>query len=270
MAKKTQKYTIGILGYGEVGRAIAKFYKTPRLRKRFGGQAKIKDLNRDDGLEGVEILNICIPWSDKFVEIVKKEIRRIKPKLTIIHSTVAPGTTKKIKGMIVHSPIRGIHPELYQAIKTFVKYVGVDNKKAGQLAKKHLESLGIKTKIFQPSVTTELGKLFSTAYYGLCIAWHGEMKKICDIAGIDFEKAVTDFNRTYNEGYKKLGKKNVVRPVLYSPKGGISGHCICENAEILKKFYKSQALNLISEYSPSHQKFGSEGKPKEKKYGSKQ
>jgi len=238
---------IGILGYGEVGQAIAKFYKKP----------KVKDLNRDDGLEGVEILHICIPWSENFIEIVKKEIKKIKPKLTIIHSTVAPGVTKKIISalpkelrMIVHSPVRGMHPNLYGGIKNFVKYIGADNKKAGQLAKKHFESLGIKTKVFMPSVTTEIGKLLDTSYYGLCIAWHGEMKKLCDQYGVDFEKAVTDFNKTYNEGYSKLGKSNVVRPILYPPKCGIGGHCIIPNAEILKEYYRSQALDLILKYKP--------------------
>jgi len=256
MKKSNQK--IGILGYGEVGRAIAKFYKSPRFRKRFGGQAKIKDLNRDDGLEGVEILHICIPWNENFIKIVRKEIKEIKPRLTIIHSTVAPGTTKKlalslprrIGRMVVHSPIRGDHPHLYKGIKTFVKYIGVDNKKAGELAKKHLESLGIKTKVFYPSVTTEIGKLLDTSYYGLCIAWHGEMKKICDKYGIDFEKAVTNFNKTYNVTYPKLGKPNVVRPVLSPPERGIGGHCVCQNAEILEKYFKSQALDLILKYKP--------------------
>lgn len=235
------KTNIGILGYGEVGQAIAKFYKTP----------KIKDLDRDDGLKGVEILHICIPWSDDFVKIVKREIKKIKPKLTIIHSTVAPGTTERIGGMIVHSPIRGMHPELYLGIKTFVKYIGTDNKKAGNLAKKHLESLGIKTRVFQPSITTEIGKLLDTSYYGLCIAWHGEMKKICNKFGVSFEKAITDFNKTYNEGYKKLGMSRVVRPVLYPPKNGIGGHCIIPNAKILKKYYKSKALDLILKYQPN-------------------
>lgn len=240
MAKKTQYYNqnIGILGYGEIGQTMAKFYK----------QARIKDLNRDDGLEGVEILHVCIPWEKDFVKIVKKEIKKIKPKLTIIHSTVAPGTIEKIGGMVVHSPIRGIHPYLCQGIKTFVKYIGTDDKKAGQLAKEHLESLGIKTKVFYPSVTTELGKLFSTSYYGLCIAWHGEMKKMCEKAGVDFEKAVTDFNKTYNQTYPKLGKDNVIRPILYPPKKGIKGHCLVPNTEILKKYYKSKAFDLILEY----------------------
>lgn len=243
--KKNINQKIGILGYGEVGQAIAKFYGLAG-----SPQAKIKDLNRDDGLEGVEILHICFPWTHNFVKIVKKEVKKIKPKITIIHSTVGMGTTKKIGGMVVHSPIRGVHPYLYKGIKTFVKYIGTDNKEAGELAKSHLESLGIKTKIFMPSATTELGKLLDTTYYGLIIAWHGEMEKICEKFGIDFEKAVTDFNQTYNEGYKKLGKLNVIRPVLYPPKESLGGHCIVPNAKILKKYFKSKALDLVLKYKP--------------------
>src|ERR1035437_9609165 len=206
---------VGIIGYGEIGKAVAKFYKNP----------KIKDLDRDDGLVGVDVLHVCIPWSDKFVSIVKAERKKINPKITIIHSTVVPGTTKKIGGMVVHSPVRGIHPYLYEGIKTFVKYVGADDKKTGELAKKHLESLGIKAVVFYPSVTTELGKILDTTYYGVIIAWHKEMKKICDKMGVDFDQAVTSFNGTYNEGYTKLGKKNVVRPVLFADNKPIGGHC---------------------------------------------
>lgn len=241
---KNNNQKIAILGYGEVGQAIAKFYKKPF----------IKDLTRDDGLKGADILHICIPWSDRFVNIAEKEIKTIKPKLTIVHSTVVPGTTKrlseKLKGTVVHSPIRGIHPHLYKGVKTFVKYIGADNKKAGNLAKKHLESLGIKTRVFGSSTTTELGKILDTTYYALVIAWHGEMKKMSDKLRIEFDQAVTDFNITYNEGYKKLGKSNVVRPVLYPPKNGITGHCLIPNAELLKKHFRSKAIDLILDYKP--------------------
>lgn len=236
MKKSTDN--VGILGYGEAGQAMAKFYQNP----------KIKDLNRDDGLNGVEILHVCIPYTQKFVSIVKREIKKIKPKLTIIHSTIAPGTTKKIGGVIVHSPIRGIHPKLYQGIKTFVKYIGADNKKAALMAKKHLGGLGIKTKIFIPSATTELGKLLDTTYYGLCIAFHGEIKKMCDELKLDFDKVATDFNQTYNEGYQKLGLKNVIRPVLYPPNPTIGGHCIIYNTKVLKRHFRSPAFNLILKY----------------------
>lgn len=229
---------VGIIGYGEIGKAVAKFYKNPR----------IKDLDRDDNLAGVDVLHICIPWSDKFIDIAKKEIKCINPKITIIHSTVAPGTIKKIGGMVVHSPVRGVHPNLYEGIKTFVKYIGADDKKAGELAKKHLKSLGMKAEVFYPSVATELGKILDTTYYGVIIAWHKEMKKICDKHKVDFDQVVTEFNKTYNEGYKKLGKINVVRPVLFVDNKPIGGHCVVPNAEILNKNFKSEALDLILKY----------------------
>jgi 3-hydroxyisobutyrate dehydrogenase-like beta-hydroxyacid dehydrogenase len=233
-----KKSKIGILGFGEIGSSIAKFYKNPR----------IKDLKRDDGLLGIEILHICIPFSDDFVDIVKKEIKASNPKLTIIHSTVAPGTVKKIGGKVVHSPVRGVHPQLYKGIKTFVKYIGADDKDAAKMAEKHLKSLGIKTKTFFPAITTELGKILDTTYYGVAIAWHGEMKQICDKLKVNFEEAVTDFNKTYNEGYTKLGKKNVVRPVLYPPQLGKPKHCITPNASILSKYYDGAILELLEKW----------------------
>lgn len=245
MTKKIHTGQIGILGYGEVGQAIAKFYKKP----------KIKDLTRDDGLAGAEILNICIPYNNSFIKIAKEEIKKINPKLVIIHSTVAPGVTRKLQDVcgkekiIVHSPIRGVHPRLYEGIKTFVKYIGADNKKSGEAARKHLESLGIKTKVLHPSMTTELGKLLDTTYYGICIAWHGEMKEICDKLGVDFESAASDFNKTYNEGYKKLGMPHVIRPVLYPPKESIGGHCVVPNAKILQKYHpQSRAVGMILKF----------------------
>jgi UDP-N-acetyl-D-mannosaminuronate dehydrogenase len=214
---------IGILGYGEVGQALAKFYRKP----------KIKDLKRNDGLKGVEVLHICLPWSKNFIKISKKAISEIKPKLTIIHSTVAMGTTKKIGGMTVHSPIRGIHPELYKGIKTFVKYIGADDKKAGELAKKHLESLGIKTKVFMPSAVTEVLKLWDTTQFAWMIVLNKEIKKWCDKKGLDFRAIYSEANKTYNEGYQKLGKPEVVRPYLKYMPGKIGGHCIIPNCHLL-------------------------------------
>lgn len=242
--QKTYLKNVGILGFGEVGQAVAKFFHSP----------KIKDLKRKDDFTGIDVLHVCIPWNKNFVNIVRKEMRLYKPKLVIIHSTVIPGTTKKIGKLAVHSPVRGVHPNLHKGIKTFVKYIGADNKKAGLLAQKHLESVGMHTKLVMPSSATELGKLLDTTYYGLCIAFHGEMKKWCDKFGVKFSDAATDFNKTYNEGYKKLGMPHVVRPVLYAPEGPITGHCVIPNAELLSEFFESKALQLVLSYKKSNKR----------------
>ncbi|MFH0792059.1 MAG: hypothetical protein V1905_02500 [bacterium] len=219
---------IGILGYGEVGQAIAKFFKNPR----------IKDLTRDDDLVGIKILHITISWSDKFIKIVENEMRRLSPKLTIIHSTVALGTTKKIstdtKMLVVHSPVRGIHPDLFKGIKTFVKYIGGESKEAVKEAEKHYRKLGLKTKAYIPAATTEALKLWDTTQYGWMIVLNKEMKKWCEEKKLDFDVVYTEANRSYNEGYIKLGRKEVVRPNLKYMAGEIGGHCVLNNCRILK------------------------------------
>jgi UDP-N-acetyl-D-mannosaminuronate dehydrogenase len=229
---------IGILGYGEIGKAIAKFYKSPA----------VKDFQRNDGLKNVKILHICIPWSDKFIDIVKKQIKESNPKITIIHSTVAPGTTKKIGGMVVHSPVRGVHPNLYEGIKTFVKYIGADNKEAAKLVEEHLKGLGVKTKTFFPSKTTEALKLWDTTQYGWMIILNKEIKKWCDKNGVDFEKIYTEANKTYNEGYKKLGREEVLRPYLKYMPGKIGGHCVVPNCKILNSNISKIILKKNNEF----------------------
>jgi len=239
------KLKIGILGYGEIGSSLEKCY----LGKNF--ILKIKDLNRDDGLDGIDILNICIPYTEKFIDIVVKSIVDTAAKLTLIHSTVIPGTTNAISKLIpenqhvVHSPVRGVHPKLYEGLKTFVKYVGSDNEVAALSAQKHLELLGLKVERFPCATTSELAKILCTTYYGVCIAWHNDIKLMCDKYNVSFDDVATKWNTTYNEGYEKLGMSNVIRPVLYPPSEKIGGHCVVPNTELLKTIFDSLAFDYI-------------------------
>ena len=87
-----------------------------------------------------------------------------------------------------------------------------------------------------------------TSYYGVCIAYHGEALRASEKFGANFDQVMSVYNQTYNEGYSKLGKQNVVRPVLTPPVDGIGGHCVVENAELLGKQFQSTALDLILQY----------------------
>jgi UDP-N-acetyl-D-mannosaminuronate dehydrogenase len=243
---------IGILGYGEIGQAIHKVYLNTKTQNF---QVFIKDLNRDDGLHDIDVLNVSIPYNDSFnfVDAVKGVIESSDAKLTIVHSTVAVGTIRRLKELlpnkkIVHSPCRGVHPNLYEGIKTFPKFVGSLTTEDTTYAAKHLSDIGIKVVECENSETTELAKLLDTSYYGICIAYHGEAMKACEKFGANFEQVMTTYNQTYNQGYTQLGKGNVVRPVLSAPVGGIGGHCVVENAELLLKQFQSPALDFIIQY----------------------
>jgi UDP-N-acetyl-D-mannosaminuronate dehydrogenase len=133
---------------------------------------------------------------------------------------------------IVHSPIRGVHPNLAKGIKTFVKYFGgKDAKKAASI----FSRLGIKTKVFKEAKTTEALKLWDTTQYGRLIMLEKEIHEWCKENKVDFKAVYTEANKDYNEGYTKLGRPEVVRPYLKHVEGPIGGHCVTPNAKLLGK-----------------------------------
>ena len=241
MIFKRKKENIIIIGNGETGKAIYGLYG-----KR---QYNVSIIDIDSPLidvNNIDVMNICIPYSKNFIHIVQEYIKQYKPKLTIIHSTVLPGTTKQISTLnIVYSPIIGIHPELFKSLNTFKKFIGADNKRSLSLAKRHFKKIKIKFIILKNSKTVETAKILSTLYYGMCIAFHDDVDKLCNKNNIPFNDVMTKWNTEYNRGYKLLGKPNVIRPVLTPPKGKIGGHCIIPNAETIKGYFKSDVLNII-------------------------
>lgn len=241
MIFKRKKENIIIIGNGETGKSIYDLYNKRRYN--------VTIIDIDSPLMNVsviDVMNICIPYSENFINIVQEYINQYNPKLTIIHSTVLPGTTKQISTHdIIYSPIIGVHPNLYKSLKTFKKFIGSDNKHSLSLAKKHFKKIKIKFEILENTKTVETAKILSTLYYGMCIAFHDDVNKLCNETKIPFNDVMIKWNIEYNRGYKLLGKHNVIRPVLSPPNGKIGGHCIIPNAEIIKGYFKSDILKYI-------------------------
>jgi len=249
------EYDSLIIGNGEVGSALKKVLDA-RNDKRSCSIIDRKDEDFKEKLNDskCKTLHICIPYSKTFVKDTLNYLRLFQPELCIIHSTVPVGTTSRINYSafatkvaplthVVHSPVRGLHPNLDTGLLTFVKYVGTDSKEAFEKAKKEMDNMNVVW--FEKSEDSELGKLLDTSYYGVCISWHREMERLCKYFDVNFENAVTAFNISYNEGYSKL-KPNVVRPVLTSPgKKKIGGHCVTQNAKLLNAQQQSKFLDLI-------------------------
>lgn len=229
-----------IVGYGEVGKAIYEIESKAKNKIRV--MDKTPDIPKSEVRKNgkIEVIHICIPFSREFVTAVTYYAKEFHPRLIIIHSTTAVGITDKVREAIsdvhakyiVHSPVRGVHPNLYEGIITFVKYVGGEED-ATEEAIKYFKSININAESLGSSKTTELTKIMSTSYYGWNILFAKECKILCSFYGVDFDKVYTEPNITYNKGYVKLGMKNVVRPILTPPRGKIGGHCIGANFELL-------------------------------------
>lgn len=236
------KKTVGILGVGEVGSAIAKI---------FANKYKIlkKDLKYDELKNSkIDTLHVCLSYTDKFEKTIMEQISTCKPKLVIIHSTVKPGTTENIFGKlkipIVHSPVMGAHPDLAKDILSFKKIVGPTSKESAKLAVSHFKSIGIKTEVFNSSIESEIAKLLDTTYYGWNIIFAKLAWELCQKSGVDFNNVYTQFNKIYNSGYAK-SKPNVIRPILKYQQGKIGGHCIIPNSKILEQYLANPITKTI-------------------------
>lgn len=245
----------GVVGLGEVGKAVRQLLETKY-------QVFARDLNFDElADQKIEYLHICVPYSDKFGQIVADLVNEFKPQLIVIHSTLKPGTTediqKKTKADIVHSPFLGVHPTkpkgqfihgegkyLYDYFANFPKVIGPTTKKSGKLAKKHFESVGLKVALFDSAKDSELAKILSTTYYGWNIIFEKWVYKTCTEFGANFNQVYSDFNRYYNEGYKDT-LPHVIRPNLKHHTGEIGGHCVISNAEIVHDWLADEFTQFL-------------------------
>ncbi len=221
-----------IVGLGEVGNALKEVFLKADPYEFYDKWAGVDlDGGFGDLDKPFDILHICMPYLDgeSFFEFVKEYQKKYTPKYTIIHSTVPLGTSRQLGA--VHSPIRGIHPNLESGIKTFPKFLG--GEQSSEVAD-YFRSAGIKVILFDASETTEALKLFDTEYYKVCIEFAQRVKKFCDKNGLNFSEVYTIPNQTYNEGYTKLGMPEVVRPVLQPIMKEIGGHCLVPNSKLIK------------------------------------
>lgn len=227
-----------VVGMGEVGSAV--------LDNLFNKKYDVSTLDKmdEDFVTGkFDYLHICIPFTEDFVDEVKKYQKKYSPALTIIYSTVKVGTTKQIPHA-VHSPMEGKHPRLGHSMKMFPRYIGYND---GMDLNKALRVWGDKnTKPVNNSNHTEFLKLASTSKYGINIVWAQYMKDVADELGMDYQ-LVKDWDTDYNLLYKKLRLPQFKKFILDPPENGFGGHCLAENAVLLDEQYNSSLLkNMLS------------------------
>lgn len=239
-----------IIGAGEVGKSLQKVLspKHETHIRDIDGKITLPEGWPIDPKQGWDVLNICYPPGKNFIKITKDYIKLYNPHITIIHSTIPPGTTEKCGRMVVHSPIHGKHPDIERGILTYVKYLGGENPYAVHIAREFLSAANIKVKVVANSKTSELSKILCTTYYGWNIVFMKEVVKICEKYKVPFSEIYQDWNVLYNNGNIESGVQNYNRPVLKPFPGKIGGHCVVENCRLLKSDITDFIIKKNDEY----------------------
>ena len=231
-----------VLGMGEVGETLFHLLEERNIDS-IGidvDSSKCKNYSKNDHIKNPEYLHVCLPGElSEFMDITLNWINKIEGlEAVLIHSTIKPGTTKKIqeksKIPVLFSPVRGVHKRFLDDIKKYTKFISSDKENIDPKIKLDLEKRFKKIDWMSTTKTAELAKiLVDTTYYGWLINYAQITKMICEKEGIDFD----EMWKFADEIHENLGN----RPKMYP--GIIGGHCVIpnlnlieyENMEIIKK-----------------------------------
>lgn len=233
-----------VIGLGEVGTAILKLLKTKY--KAYGYDSNMPSRNYKNLIRRkFEYMHICYPYSDNFVDTFEEYLITFDPDIVVVHSTVPIGTCSMLSvgfERLVYSPIRGIHPDLFDHIKQFPKYLAHPrDRNLLNKVRHHFGNAGIKnTKTIHEYEQLEFMKLISTTYYGVLISWAQQIQMQCWENKWNYHD-VTDFYKEHRYVYD--GEKGL-KPVLYGTEE-IGKHCVLQNLPLLEESFRSPHIKAI-------------------------
>lgn len=231
MNKLNNKKTL-VVGIGEVGGALAEVLSAtePILRH---------DLEPQTFTDPIGVMHICIPFRNnaEFEAATLAYIDRFQPDLTIINSTVIPGTTRRLAqasgAAIAFSPVRGKHARMAADLRHYLKFVAATDIDIATAAERHLQSHGLKTRRVNLIETLEMAKLAETTYFGVLIAFAQELNRYCDRIGGDYYEATQFFEEI-----------DFLPRCRYFP-GIIGGHCVVPNINLMLSVAPAALLEAV-------------------------
>jgi len=222
-----------VVGLGEVGGALAQVLEQtePGILRH--------DLEPRDVSDPIGVMHICIPYKSRqqFETATLEYMMRFTPELTIINSTVIPGTTRHIarqsRQRVAYSPVRGKHARMTEDMLRYRKFVAADQVENAAAAEQHFRHAGMKTSRVAKPETLELAKLAETTYFGVQIAFAQELNRFAQTLEADYSEAIDFFEEV-----------EFLPRARYYP-GFIGGHCVIPNIHLLKQVMNSPLLEAV-------------------------
>lgn len=223
-----------VVGLGEVGGALAAVLDRiePVLRHDLA-PVEIKD--------PIDVMHFCIPFQSpgQFENAAISYIKRFNPKLTIINSTVLPGTTRSIMqktgAPTAYSPVRGKHVRMQEDLLRYTKFVSGVTEEASAHAEAHFVRAGMKARRMGTVESLEVAKLAETSYFGVCIGFAQELNRYIERVGGNYGDAIGFFEEV-----------DFLPRARYFP-GFIGGHCVLPNLNLLLQVAPSSLFEAVLE-----------------------
>ena len=225
-----QNEVVVVVGLGEIGKPL--FDILSRTYKTVGVDLQPVQIDQP-----CSVMHICIPFQiADFVGTCAAYIAKYNPAITVINSTISPGTTRAVEARtgaaVVYSPVRGKHVKMEKDLFFYKKFVGASDSEVADAVERHFAAAGFKTDRFASPEAGEVAKLLETTYLGVLVGWQQEVERIAQSLGGSHDDA-----------------NKFIQEIAFLPQGifpgFIGGHCVMPNIEILRSRVKSEFLDAI-------------------------
>ena len=208
-----------VAGIGEIGKPILKLLSKQNITVGFDLNPNLMDQRKFEKYKNLQtsFLHIAIPVTNKFTSNILQLYKKFNPECIVIHSTIKPGTTKKLQRKlsvpVIYSATRGVHKRMIHDLKRYTKFFAISknaprDKWASSRFVKLMKECDIKTKKMSKPETLEFAKIIcDTSYLGWLVNYAQLSNKIAIEHGIDYDE-MWSFSE---EIHKFLGN----RPKMY-------------------------------------------------------
>ena len=251
-----------VAGLGEIGTPISQLISKGTKVSGFDINPKLVNKKQNKKYESLQtrFLHVCIPFNKKFEKNIISLYKKFKPQGIVIHSTISPGTTKKLQSKlpipVMYSATRGIHRRMLYDLKRYTKFFAIESKApkakwAIEEYSKLLKKCKVKSKQMSNPHTLELAKIVvDTSYYGWLINYAQISKMIADKFKVNYDEMWT-----FSDEIQKFAGN---RPKMFP--GFIGGHCVIDNLTLMNE----SSLNIINEINQDYAKILKKRRSKKK------
>lgn len=202
--------SLGIIGYGIVGQAVAYGFSQPEIKNKYS--VKFYDKYKEstpleEVIKDSEFIFICLPTPMKADEsgidltIIEDMMEEITPltdstdKIVVIKSTVVPGTTAKLEKKYPKTNF-AFNPEFLREASYLEDFINADRNIIGasnDLVSRRVVALYKqrfpKTPVFQTDPTTaEMVKYMANTFLALKVTFANQIYELCQALGIKYEE----------------------------------------------------------------------------------
>lgn len=252
---------IHIIGYGYVGKAMARFFKR---RYEVSIYDPAQGYNERDNEADLAV--ICVPTESKEdgscnTSIVEKTLDEIDNKLVLIKSTVPPNFLKKMsasdrvvfspeyigEGKYYTPPWKYPHPTDIE--KHHFHIFGGSDKAVSKMIDIFLPITGPHVEFFRYSIIEAgLIKYFENCWNAMKVTWANEMCEVCDNFGVDWN--------VLREGWAADSRVEKMHTAVFRNKRGYDGKCLPKDVKAFISFCEDRGYTpeLMKQVDKSNEK----------------